>query len=131
MENQTITTKYCGLTKRCALEELCVLDHITSYLWFKDINNNILFANNSAARLIEKNKDDIKNVSCWDIFPKTIADSYYKDDQYVIKTKQPKLGIIEEITSSSHKKYWQGSERPRARVREDNRRPSKAIPPRV
>ncbi len=87
-------------------EELqLILDAVPAYIWYKDRHNRILRANQAAAASVGLTPADLEGRSTYDLYPDE-ADKYHRDDQQVIESGQPKLGIVEPLLSASGEKRW-------------------------
>ena len=87
-------------------EELQVLfDLNPAMIWFKDTHNNHLRVNKRAAEAIGLPVSEIEGRSAAEVYPEEAA-RFYADDLKVIKSRQPKLGIIECIHDAAGREYW-------------------------
>ncbi len=75
-------------------------------LWLKDRENRILRVNPAAARLEGMDAAELEGKSAFDLYPPEQAEAYYHDDMDVIRSGQPKLGIIEQYATSNGKSIW-------------------------
>ncbi|MEP6668124.1 MAG: PAS domain S-box protein [Chthoniobacter sp.] len=86
--------------------ELRVLfDFIPAMICFKDTKNRILRANQLLASAIGKTVAEIEGKPVLEIFPQEAA-GFYADDLEVIRSKVPKLGIIEKVHDPEGKEIW-------------------------
>lgn len=85
--------------------EKIILDNLHSYIFVKDDKNNVLYANKAAAEKIGVSASTLKNKSTKAYFPE-YADKFYQDDLEVLKSGQPKRGIIEEYLNSNDHVTW-------------------------
>ncbi|MDA0991580.1 MAG: ATP-binding protein [Verrucomicrobia bacterium] len=69
-------------------------------IWCKDTQNNILLANETAARAVNMTPEAMMNRSTESIYGDA-AKQYYEDDLEVIQSGQPKLGIVEQLKTST------------------------------
>jgi PAS domain S-box-containing protein len=81
-----------------------ILDSVPAYIWYKDSRNRILRANRLAAESMNVTAADLEGRSTYDLYPEE-AEHYYQDDLEVIRTGQPKLGIIERLRVGD-RKIW-------------------------
>jgi len=72
-----------------------ILDHIPGIVVYKDTENNILRVNKFLADAHNLKKADMENRSSFDFYPRDIAQAYWEDDLEVIKSKLPKINIVE------------------------------------
>ena len=72
------------------------LDHITDFLYFKDINRRIIFCSQSLADITGyKNWRDIIGKHDFEIFPQDTAEIYNKEDKIVFEGGKQLLGTID------------------------------------
>lgn len=72
------------------------LEHITDFVYFKDINSKILFCSQSTADLTEHKKwQDIIGKNDSEIFPSETAKMYLEEDKFVIENGKQLLGKID------------------------------------
>lgn len=81
--------------KKTLEEESLVFDAVPAWIFFKDTENKYIRVNQSYAEALELKKEDINGKSLFDIFPKKIADEYWKIDKEVIESGKPKNNVIE------------------------------------
>lgn len=81
-------------------EQQTILDSIPAWIFYKDTKNNFIRVNQTFANVMGVPKNELEGKSLFDIYPKEQADKFSADDQEVIKSGQPKIGIIEPIESS-------------------------------
>lgn len=86
-------------------EEQIIFDSVPAMIWYKDKNNRILRANKAAADSMGLQVKDIEGRSTHDLYPEE-ATRYYQTDLKVIRTGQPKLGIVEPYRIASGEKRW-------------------------
>jgi PAS domain S-box-containing protein len=82
-----------------------ILDHAPSMIWYKDTENRILRVNRMAADSIGLPKEEIEGRPVADLYPAD-ADRYYQDDLIVIRTGEPKLGIVEPYRLPTGERRW-------------------------
>ena len=90
---------------RQQIEQQVLLDLIPAMVWYKDTHNRILRANRHAAESINKTVAEVEGQSTSDLYPEE-AEQYYQDDQQVIDSGMPKLGIVELYQMASGEKRW-------------------------
>lgn len=66
-------------------------------LFYKDTRNNFIKVNQKFSDILEVPKEYLEGKSLAELFPSD-AKNYFSDDDQVIKSGKPKLGIIEPIT---------------------------------
>ena len=72
-----------------------IFDNFPGLIFQKDDKNNLIRVNKYMADAHETTKEALVGKSCFDIYPKDVAQKYFDDDQEVIKSKKPKLNFIE------------------------------------
>ncbi|WP_425408166.1 PAS domain-containing protein [Hyphococcus sp.] len=89
--------------KRANDEQSLVLDNTPVRIWFKDENNIILRANKAAAAAMGLDATSAFDANTYDIFPE-MAEKYHDNDLEVIRSGNPKLGIIETFVTPEGKR---------------------------
>jgi PAS domain S-box-containing protein len=88
------------------LGELRVLFNLMpAMVWFKDTHNHILRVNQRAADDIGKSVEELEGKDMVEVYPDDAA-KYYVDDLEVIRSGEPKLGIVETIRNRAGEKLW-------------------------
>jgi PAS domain S-box-containing protein len=82
-----------------------LLDSVPAFIWYKDCENRILRANRLAAESMGLSVDQVEGRSAYDLYPDEAA-KYHDDDLEVIRSGEPKLGIVEFLTTASGEKRW-------------------------
>ncbi|MCA2002399.1 MAG: PAS domain S-box protein, partial [Chloroflexi bacterium] len=67
--------------------------------WLKDTKNNMIQINQAAADFEGMKPEEVGGHSSYDLYPREQAEAFYRDDLEVIRSKKPKLGIVEKHTS--------------------------------
>ena len=99
--------------RRMAEEELrqrqtelqALFDLMPAMVWFKDTTNGILRVNQRAANATGKPVEEIVGRSMLELYPQEAA-KYYADDQEVIQSRAPKLGIVETLRGAEDRELW-------------------------
>ena len=86
-------------------EQRLILDSVRAAIWYKDTENHILRSNKAAAESIGLSAEEIEGKSTEELFPDEAA-KYYQDDLEVIRSGQPKLGIVESLRTPSGEVLW-------------------------
>ena len=76
-----------------------------AFIWYKDRENRILRANRLAAESMGMSVEQVEGRSTYDLYPDEAA-QYHHDDLEVIRSGEPKLGIVEILTTASGEKRW-------------------------
>lgn len=82
-----------------------VIDSIPQLFLHKDTQNNILRANKAVASAVGTTVESLVGTNCTKWFPDEAGD-YYKDDQEVMSTRIPRLGITEKFQVEGDTKHW-------------------------
>jgi len=86
--------------------ELQVLFNLMpAMIWFKDTQNGILRVNEQVAQAAGKSVAEIEGKSALEIYPRTAA-KFFADDLEVIRSRAPKLEIIETLENRDGTEYW-------------------------
>lgn len=76
-------------------EEYHTIFHtVPTEIRFKDTNNRLVRVNRAAAEADGYMVEEVEGKSVWQMYPREIAARYYADDLEVIRTGQPKRGLI-------------------------------------
>lgn len=86
-------------------EQQVIFDSAPAMIWYKDAENRLLRVNRTAADSIGLPVRDVEGRSVYDLYPEH-AKQYHRDDLEVIRTGQPKLGIVEPYQTGAGKKRW-------------------------
>ena len=76
-----------------------ILDSSPTIIFYKDIEGKIILANKSFAESLKKSKEELINKTVFDLYSAEISQAMTNDDIAVLKSKQPKLDIIEPYES--------------------------------
>ncbi len=76
-----------------------IFDSTPIMFWLKDTQNRTLRINKAAAELEGVKPADVEGKSAYDLYPHEQAEAFYQDDLEVIRSGQPKLGIVEQHTA--------------------------------
>ena len=101
----TIQKKNQESILRLSNENQILLDNVPAMIWYKDTKNNFVRVNRYGADIFGMPVEEIEGKNTYDLFP-DLADQYYQSDLEVINSKQPKLGIIEQMTLVSGDQIW-------------------------
>jgi two-component system, chemotaxis family, CheB/CheR fusion protein len=66
-------------------------------IFYKDKENRFIRVNEAFAKANRMLKSDMVGKTMWELYPKEIADHYWKDDKEVFTTNKSKLNIIEKM----------------------------------
>ncbi|MBD3229844.1 MAG: PAS domain S-box protein [Candidatus Lokiarchaeota archaeon] len=82
-----------------------LLDNVPVMIYYKDKMNNFMRVNKYLADTMNMSKEELEGKSCFKIYPKEAAKKHWEDDLEVIKSKNPKIDIEEQIYSKSGKQW--------------------------
>ena len=86
--------------------ELRVLfDLMPAMIWLKDTKNRLVRVNERVAETAGLRIDEIEGKSCEEIYPEQAA-AFYADDLEVLRSRAPKLGIIESVSGPGDPTVW-------------------------
>jgi len=83
-----------------------LIDNTPDSIYFKDKENRFILVNRAKALHHNTTPEDMIGKTDFDFLPENEARSAWEDDEYVLKTKKPLIGKIEQITRADGKKYW-------------------------
>lgn len=72
-----------------------IIDSIPGLIFYKDTENRFIRVNKYVADAHKMTKKQLEGTSCFELYPREIAQAYFKDDLQVIRSRQPKLNIDE------------------------------------
>ena len=77
-------------------EELqTIIDVSPAMIFYKDTENRFIRVNKTFAEVMELPKEYLEGKSCFDIFPPSQAEKFWKDDKEVLASGHTKVNIIE------------------------------------
>lgn len=82
-----------------------IFDNVPVKIWYKDDKNRILRLNKKAAESMGGKVKDFEGKDSYDLFPE-MAKKYHDDDLVVIRSKKPKLNIVEKYTPVNGPTRW-------------------------
>ncbi len=91
------------LQQRTELRAL--FDLLPAMIWFKDTENRILRVNKQVAHAAGREVREIEGRATEEIYPDQAA-KYYADDLEVIRSRVPKLGIVESLATVNGVQAW-------------------------
>jgi PAS domain S-box-containing protein len=77
-----------------------IFNSVPAMIWYKDTKNRILRANHAATRPIDRTPEEVEGHTSTELYGE-MSDKYYHNDQVVVSSKQPLLGIVERIRTSN------------------------------
>jgi len=87
-------------------EAQTILDTLPIMFWYKDRENRHIKVNRPTAKLEGLPITAIEGKTAYDLYPKEQAEAYHRDDLEVIRSGEPKLGIVEKHTTSAGELMW-------------------------
>ncbi|PTD94890.1 hypothetical protein C9439_00165 [archaeon SCG-AAA382B04] len=82
-----------------------ILDNVPAMIWYKDTDNNFIRVNKAAAEATGMKPEEIEGKSAEEVYPNQ-AKEYYEDDLEIIKSEEPKTGIIEKLGTVEGEERW-------------------------
>jgi len=83
-----------------------VLDRLPAMVWRKDLDGNILQANAAAAKRANLSPDEMVGKQLCDLYPKDLVQLIERNDQDVIETAKPRLGVVESFVGKHDKPHY-------------------------
>ncbi|MBC8002508.1 MAG: PAS domain S-box protein, partial [Opitutaceae bacterium] len=87
-----------------------IFDSVPAMVIYKDTRNNIVRMNRYATELHGAARDMLEGHSVFELSPE-LAETYYQSDLEVIKSGQPRLGIIEPVITATGVRRWLRSDK--------------------
>jgi PAS domain S-box-containing protein len=81
--------------QRLADELELIIDGIPGGIFFKDTENRFIRVNKFVAEAHQMTKKQLEGTSCFELYPREMAQAYFEDDLEVIRNHQSKLNIDE------------------------------------
>jgi len=78
-----------------------ILDSSPTIIFYKDLNGKFIQANKTFAHALNTTKDNLLGKTVFDIYSAKIAQDMTDDDNVVLKSKTPKLNIVEPYESAT------------------------------
>lgn len=75
------------------------------FVFIKDLKNNFIKVNDLLCNFHNKAKEKMENINLFKLYPKELAESFWKDDLKVLKTEKPVTNTREKRISGSNKKW--------------------------
>jgi PAS domain S-box-containing protein len=92
--------------KRRVEEDRTIFDALPVMFWYKDTQNRHLRVNRAAAKLEGLPVTAIEGKTAEELYSPEQAEIFFKDDQEVIQSGQPKLGIVERHETPLGEEIW-------------------------
>ena len=97
--------------KTCSMpEHQVIFDSSPIWIFYKDKKNCFLKVNQAFANAVGLPKEKLEGRSCFELFSKDQADSFWRDDLEVIESGKSKKNIVETINSAK-KNFWVRSDK--------------------
>ncbi|MDD5622555.1 MAG: PAS domain-containing protein [Actinomycetota bacterium] len=93
-----------GLSNRCDMLQK-LIDTIPDYIYIKDKKNRFVMVNSAMANFHRKKPEDFIGKTDFDFAPKEMAKEYSRDDNWIIKNKEPIIDKSEKLIRSG-KELW-------------------------
>ena len=89
-------------------EELqLILDSAPAFIFYKDRENHFLRVNRAFADSMGQPKEQLEGRSLFDLYPREQAEAYWRDDQEVLASGQPKTDIVEPMQTLGGERWVQ------------------------
>ena len=82
-----------------------IIENFPGLVFYKDLKNRFIRVNKNFADLHQMSSSEMEGKSCNKIYPKDLANAYFKDDMEVVKNDKPKIHIIEPL-HVSEQCFW-------------------------
>jgi PAS domain S-box-containing protein len=76
-----------------------IFDSVPAFIWRKDTENRILWMNKAASELSGVHPESPQGYHLSELFPQH-TETWFKDDLEVVRSKQPKLGVLAEVCNT-------------------------------
>ncbi|MFN8383252.1 MAG: PAS domain S-box protein [Anaerolineales bacterium] len=105
VQDVTLQKESEKLLKETLLQQNAILDNIPDMAWLKDVNSRYIAVNEQFTKTCGKKAEEIVGKTDYDIWDKSFADKYRKDDLEVIDSGYRRQ--VEELQlDSSGREYW-------------------------
>jgi PAS domain S-box-containing protein len=91
--------------RRLSTDHKMIFDNAPAMIWYKDTSNTFVRINPAGARAFGLSIEQIEGRSAAELFPE-MAEKYHQDDLVVIRSGNPSLGIIEQISTARGDTLW-------------------------
>jgi PAS domain S-box-containing protein len=98
------------LLRQSSREFQLIFDAVPALVWYKDVNNRIMRANRTAARMTGMAREAIEGQLWGEVYPEG-ADRHLREDQEIALSRTPRFGILEMIRSHSGGTRWLRSDK--------------------
>jgi PAS domain S-box-containing protein len=105
LTSQELLQRNAALRER-ERERQIIFDSVPAMIFYKDRDNRILDLNAPAAAAMGKPPEALRGAACEDLFPPEVAQALHDDDLEVIRSGQPKLGVVEAHPAGDGKMHW-------------------------
>lgn len=99
-------------------ETQAVLDRLPAMVWRKDLQGNILQANEAAAKLADHRAEQMVGKHLSELYPDDLIELIERSDKEVIESGQPKLGFVQSWVPSHGKPHYVQTDKMPTRNRE-------------
>jgi len=84
-----------------------LIDNVPDFIYVKDGQSRYVLANASLARWTGfRDPEELINKSVFDVYPRELAEAYYRDDRNVMQTKQALFNREEECVDAQGNRIW-------------------------
>ncbi len=84
-----------------------VIDNLPDYIYVKDAQSHFVLSNAAHLRLMRRSRlEDVVGKTDLDMFPRTLAEGYYRDEQNLIRTDEALVNREETVIDERGHKQW-------------------------
>ena len=83
-----------------------LLSSIPAFVYYKDIESNLIAANKAFAEMLNVPIDQLAGKDAYALFPKEQAKKFHNDDKKVMSSGRPTMNIEEKFTDAEGKTRW-------------------------
>ncbi|MBI2078574.1 MAG: PAS domain-containing sensor histidine kinase [Euryarchaeota archaeon] len=105
LSSQELLQRFQALRKQ-QNEQQVIFNSAPALIFYKDTENRILRLNELGARAMGRPIAELEGKSCYDVMPHDVAKRLHDDDLEVVRSGQPKLGIVESHPDASGVDHW-------------------------
>ena len=105
LSSKELSARYQDLRQQ-QRETQVIFDSAPAMIFYKDTQNRIVRVNEMAARAMGRPFHELVGKSLYELFPADVARRFHEDDLDVVRSGQPKLGIIESHPDAQGRTAW-------------------------
>lgn len=85
---------------------LTIINNVPDSIFIKDNQSRFLISNNAVAKLMKTTPEKLYLKTDFDFYPEELAQKFYDDEQYIIKTGKPLFNIQENVNDEDIAERW-------------------------